>query len=52
MSINKPKFLHKLQKKTMYKNKYNEIMESYKQQTITEKGFWQQAEKVELPYNN
>lgn len=42
----------KLQKKTMYKNKYNEIMESYKQQTITEKGFWQQAEKVELPYNN
>lgn len=36
----------KIEKKLRYKNRYDEIMESYKQQAITEKGFWQQAKEV------
>lgn len=36
----------KINKKIKYKTRYNEIMKRYKQQAITEKGFWQQAKEV------
>lgn len=36
----------KLSKKVRYGKCYNEIMERYKQQAITEKGFWQQAKEI------
>lgn len=36
----------KMEKKIRYKSRYNELLERYKQQAITEKGFWQQAKEV------
>ena len=37
---------NKFMKITGYKGKYNEVMQEYKQQAITEKGFWQQAKEI------
>lgn len=36
----------KLKKKMLYKSRYDELVEIYKQKTITEKGFWEQAKEV------
>lgn len=41
-------FTDKLKKKVKYKNRYNEIIERYKQQAISEKGFWEQAREVTI----
>lgn len=38
---------NKINKKILYKNRYTEIIERYKQQSITEKGFWQQAKQIQ-----